>query len=182
MMAFVAVGYLWSFIYSPLGGPLDLAMNALGLHSLEKIWLGDPQTALLSIAFVYIWMYTGYSATIFLANYLAIDPSQLEAAQLDGARGWKRFRTIDWPLLAPSLTINVTLSVIGSLRVFDLPFIMTQGGPNNATQTISLDIYNSSFANFQFAYGTTLAVALLLLTVLVGVTQATLLRRREVDL
>ncbi|MCU1583445.1 MAG: binding-protein-dependent transport system inner rane component, partial [Microbacteriaceae bacterium] len=63
MMAFVAVGYLWSFIYSPLGGPLDLAMNALGLHSLEKIWLGDPQTALLSIAFVYIWMYTGYSAT-----------------------------------------------------------------------------------------------------------------------
>jgi raffinose/stachyose/melibiose transport system permease protein len=182
MMAFVAVGYLWSFIYSPLGGPLDLAMDALGLHSLEKIWLGDPQTALFSIAFVYIWMYTGYSATIFLANYLSIDPSQLEAAQLDGARGWKRFRTIDWQLLAPSLTINITLSVIGSLRVFDLPFIMTQGGPDNATQTLSLVIYNSSFTNFQFAYGTTIAVALLLLTVIVGVTQATLLRRREVDL
>lgn len=182
MMAFVAVGYLWSFIYSPLGGPLDLVMDALGLHNLEKIWLGDPQTALPSIAFVYIWMFTGYTATIYLANYLSIDPSLLEAAQLDGAHGWKRFRTIDWPLLAPSLTINITLTVIGSLRVFDLPFIMTQGGPNNATQTISLYIYNSSFANFQFAYGTTLAVALLVLTVIVGVTQATLLRRREMDL
>ncbi len=182
MMAFVAVGYLWSFIYSPLGGPLDLAMNALGLHGLEKIWLGDPQTAMLSIAFVYIWMYTGYSATIFLANYLSIDPSLLEAAQLDGARGLRRFHSIDWPLLAPSLTINVTLSVIGSLRVFDLPFIMTQGGPNNATQTLSLAIYNSSFTNFQFAYGTAIAVALLVLTVIVGVTQATILRRREVDL
>lgn len=182
MMAFVAVGYLWSFIYSPLGGPLVQVMNALGLQRFEKIWLGDPDTALWAIAFVYIWMYTGYSATIFLANYLAISPSLLEAAQLDGARGWKRFRHIDWPLLAPSLTINVTLSVIGSLRVFDLPFIMTNGAPNDATQTLSLVIYNSSFACYQFAYGTSLAVALLLLTVIVGVTQATLLRRREVDL
>lgn len=182
MMAFVAVGYLWSFIYSPLGGPLVQVMNALGLQRFEKIWLGDPDTALWAIAFVYIWMYTGYSATIFLANYLAISPSLLEAAKLDGARGWKRFRYIDWPLLAPSLTINVTLSVIGSLRVFDLPFIMTNGAPNDATQTLSLVIYNNSFASYQFAYGTTLAVALLLLTVIVGVTQATLLRRREVDL
>lgn len=182
MMAFVAVGYLWSFIYSPLGGPLVQVMNALGLQRFEKIWLGDPDTALWAIAFVYIWMYTGYSATIFLANYLAISPSLLEAAKLDGARGWKRFRHIDWPLLAPSLTINVTLSVIGSLRVFDLPFIMTNGAPNDATQTLSLVIYNSSFASYQFAYGTSLAVALLLLTVIVGVTQATLLRRREVDL
>lgn len=182
MMAFVAVGYLWSFIYSPLGGPLVQVMNAFGLQRFEKIWLGDPDTALWAIAFVYIWMYTGYSATIFLANYLAISPSLLEAAQLDGARGWKRFRHIDWPLLAPSLTINVTLSVIGSLRVFDLPFIMTNGAPNDATQTLSLVIYNSSFASYQFAYGTSLAVALLLLTVIVGVTQATLLRRREVDL
>lgn len=181
MMAFVAVGYLWSFIYSPLGGPLDLVMDALGLHALEQVWLGDPNTALMSIAFVYIWMYTGYAATIFLANYLAIDPSLMEAAQLDGARGWKRFWNVDWALLAPSLTINITLSVIGSLRVFDLPFIMTQGGPDGATQTLSLSIYQASFSSFQFAYGTTLAVALLLLTVIVGVTQATLLRRREVN-
>ena len=182
MMAFVAVGYLWTYIYSPLGGPLNKVMDALGLHKLEPVWLGDPDTALWAIAFVYIWMYTGYSSTIYLANYLAIHPSLMEAAQLDGARGWTRFRTIDWPLLAPSLTINVTLSVIGGLRTFDLPFIMTQGAPDDATQTLSLVIYNNSFASYQFAYGTALAVLLLLLTVIIGVTQATLLRRREVDL
>lgn len=182
MMAFVAVGYLWSFIYSPLGGPLDTVMDALGLHSLEKVWLGDPNIALMAIAAVYIWMYTGYSATIFLANYLAISPSLMEAAELDGASGWRRFRSVDWPLLAPSLTINITLSMIGSLRVFDLPFIMTSGGPNNATQTLSLVIYSRSFTDFRFAYGTALAVVLLLLTAIVGVTQATLLRRREVEL
>jgi raffinose/stachyose/melibiose transport system permease protein len=182
MMALVAVAFLWSFIYSPLGGPLDLVMNALGLRNLEHVWLGDSSTALLSIAFVYIWMYTGYSATIFLANYLAISPSLFEAARIDGARGWKRFRNVDWPLLAPSLTINVTLSVIGSLRVFELPFIMSQGGPGNSTQTLGLLIYNASFTDYQFAYGTAVAVVLLILTILVGVSQATLLRRREVDL
>ena len=182
MMALVAVAFLWEFIYSPLGGPLDLVLNALGLKGAEHVWLGDSTTALMAIAFVYIWMYTGYSATIFLANYLAIAPSLFEAARIDGARGWKRFRYIDWPLLAPSLTINVTLTVIGALRVFELPFIMTGGGPGNATQTLGLEIYNASFADYQFAYGTAIAVVLLILTIIVGVGQATLLRRREVDL
>lgn len=182
MMAFVAVGYLWSYMYSPLGGPLNVVMDALGLHRFEPVWLGDPHTALMSIAAIYIWMFLGYTATIYLANYMAIAPSLLEAANLDGASGWNRFRHIDWHLLAPSFTINITLSVIGSLRVFDLPFIMTQGAPEDATQTLSLVIYNNSFANFQFAYGTTLAVGLLVLTVVVGVIQATLLRRREADL
>ncbi|MFE4950128.1 carbohydrate ABC transporter permease [Leifsonia sp. NPDC056665] len=182
MMAFVAVGYLWSYMYSPLGGPIDDVMDALGLHAFEPIWLGDPHTALMSIAAIYIWMFLGYTATIYLANYMAIDPALIEAANLDGAAGWRRFWSIDWRLLAPSFTINITLSVIGSLRVFDLPFIMTQGAPADATQTLSLVIYNNSFANYQFAYGTTLAVLLLILTIVVGVTQATLLRRREADL
>lgn len=182
MMAFVAVAYLWSYIYSPLHGPLDTVLDALGLHWLEPVWLGDPSTALMSIAAVYIWMFTGYTATIYLANYLSIDPNLLEAASIDGAHGWKRFWLVDWRLLAPSFTINITLSVLGSLRVFDLPFIMTQGGPENATQTLSLAIYNESFTGFQFAYGTTLAVGLLILTVIVGVAQATILRRREIDL
>jgi raffinose/stachyose/melibiose transport system permease protein len=159
-----------------------MVMNALGLHSLERIWLGDPQTALGCIAAVYIWMFLGYTATIYLANYLSIDPSLMEAVQLDGASGWKRFWSIDWRLLAPAFTINITLTVIGSLRVFDLPLIMTKGGPANSTQTLSLLIYTDSFSNYQFAYGTTLAVGLLLLTVIVGVVQAGILRRREADL
>ena len=182
MMALVAVSYLWSFIYSPLGGPLNVAMDALGLHSLEKVWLGDPHTALMAIAVAYIWMYTGYSAAIYLSNFLAIPHSVMEAAALDGATGWSRFRYIDWPLLAPSLTVNVTLATVGSLRVFDLPFIMTKGGPGNATQTLSLAIYQSSFQGFDFAYGTAISATLLLLTVIVGVTQSALLRRREVAL
>ncbi|MFJ6901875.1 carbohydrate ABC transporter permease [Streptomyces hokutonensis] len=180
MMALVAVSYLWSFIYSPIGGPLNAVMNALGLHALEMSWLGDTRTALMAIAVSYIWMYLGYTATIYLSNYLSIPSDLMEAAALDGARGWTRFRRIDWPLLAPSLTVNMTLSTIGSLRVFDLPFIMTDGGPANSTQTLSYVIFEDSFKDFRFAYGTAVAVLLLVITVIVGVLLTTVLRRREV--
>jgi raffinose/stachyose/melibiose transport system permease protein len=180
MMSLVAVAYLWEFIYSPIGGPLNTVLGGLGLHSLEQSWLGNPATALMAIAGSYMWMYLGYTATIFLANYLAIPNSILEAASMDGATGLRRFRYIDWRLLAPSLTVNVTLSTIGSLRVFDLPFIMTNGGPGNSTQTLSYVIYSNSFQNFQFAYGTSIAVVLLAITIAASVMVTTVLRRREV--
>jgi raffinose/stachyose/melibiose transport system permease protein len=180
MMALVAVSYLWQFIYSPIGGPLNAILGGLGLKSLEQSWLGNPSTALMSIAATYMWMYLGYTATIFLANYLSIPKSVMEAASLDGATGWRRFRHIDWRLLAPSLTVNVTLSTIGSLRVFDLPFVMTNGGPGNSTQTLSYVIYTDSFQNFQFAYGTSIAVVLLVITVIASALVTTVLRRREV--
>ncbi|HET9170978.1 MAG TPA: sugar ABC transporter permease [Actinospica sp.] len=180
MMALVAVSYLWQFIYSPIGGPLNTVLGGLGLHSLEQSWLGNPSTALMAIAGSYMWMYLGYTATIFLSNYLAIPKSVLEAASLDGATGWKRFRHVDWRLLAPSLTVNVTLSTIGSLRVFDLPFIMTNGGPGNSTQTLSFVIYSDGFQNFQFAYATAVAVLLLVITVIASILVTTVLRRREV--
>jgi raffinose/stachyose/melibiose transport system permease protein len=181
MMALVAVAYLWEFIYSPIGGPLNTVLGGLGLSSLEQSWLGNPSTALMSIAGSYIWMYLGYTATIFLANYLAIPQSIMEAASLDGATGWRRFRYIDWRLLAPSLTVNVTLSTIGSLRVFDLPFIMTAGGPGTSTQTLSYVIYSDGFQNFQFAYATSIAVLLLVITIVASVLVTTVLRRREVS-
>ena len=179
MLATVAVGYVWSEIYSPLAGPLDVVMDNLGLHRLEHVWLGDPHTALAAIAGANIWMYLGYSTTIFLSNYLAIPADIMEAAALDGATGFARFRWIDWPLLAPALTVNVTLSVIGTLRVFELPFVMTGGGPANATQTLSTVIYSSSFKQFSYGYGTSVAVLLLATTLVASVLIAVVLRRRE---
>lgn len=180
MMAFVAVGYIWTFIYSPLSGPLNTLLKAVGLGSLAKVWLGDPATALLAIAVTNVWMYLGYSATIYLSGYLSIPESVLEAAQMDGARGWARFKSIEWPLLAPALTVSLTLSVIGSLRIFDLVLVMTQGGPVNSTQTLSYVIYQESFSQLHFGYGTAIAVILLVITVIVAFVLTTVLRRREV--
>ncbi|HEX4400185.1 MAG TPA: sugar ABC transporter permease [Galbitalea sp.] len=180
MMAFIAVGFVWNFIYSPIDGPLDSVMNAVGLRGLEHIWLGDPTTALTAVAVTNIWMYMGYSATIYLAGYFAIPENIMEAAKIDGATGWARFRTVDWPLLAPALTINVTLTTIGSLRVFDPILVMTGGGPGNATQSLSYLVYTNT-TQFQFGYATAIAVVLLVLTVIVAITQTTIFRRREIE-
>lgn len=182
MMAVVVVGYLWSQVYSPIGGPLDALLGAVGLRHLEHVWLGDPATALPAIAVANIWMYLGYSTTIFLSNYLAIPAEVFDAAALDGASAWSRLRHVDWPLLAPSLTVNVTLALIGSLRVFDLPFVMTKGGPADATQTLSLLIYRSSFQDFQYGRGSAIGVVLLAATLGMSVLLTSLLRRREAAL
>jgi raffinose/stachyose/melibiose transport system permease protein len=181
MMAIILIGYVWSYIYSPLDGPLNVLLRTLGLHRFEQVWLGNPKTALLAIAATNIWAYVGYSTTIFLSGYMAIPASIFEAAELDGARGWRRFWRIDWRLLAPALTVNLTLSTINLLRAFDLPLVMTHGGPNDATQMFSFVIYEDSFQAFNFGYGTAVAVLLLVITIAVSVVMTTLLRRREVS-
>lgn len=181
MMALVTVGYVWSFIYSPLDGPLNSLLGILGLSGFQHVWLGDSSTALIALAVTIVWMYCGYTATIYLSGYLSIPASIFEAAQMDGASGWARFRRIDWPLLAPALTVNLTLTVIGSLRVFDPVLVMTQGGPGNATQSLSYLVYKNSFQNLRFGYASTIAVLLLALTVLVAFVQTSILRRREVS-
>ena len=181
MMATVAVAYVWSFIYSPVTGPLNAILRVLGLNSLTRTWLGDPSTALVAIAVVNVWMFTGYAATIYLSGFLSIPATVFEAAAMDGARGWKLFRAIEWPLLAPALTVNITLSTIGALRVFDLVLLMTKGGPGFSTESISYVIYNESFGQLNFGYGSSIAVILLVLTVIISFVITSLLRRREVE-
>jgi ABC-type sugar transport system permease subunit len=180
MLAFIIVGYVWSFIYSPLGGPLNSLLNFVHLGSLQQVWLGDTRTALLAIAVSSIWMYLGYTATIYLSGFLAIPTDVIEAATIDGATGWSRFWRIDWPLLAPALTVAVTLSSIGTLKIFELPLVMTGGGPAGATETLSTFVYRISFQNFDFGYGTAIALTLLLVTVVLAIIVTTVLRRREV--
>jgi ABC-type sugar transport system permease subunit len=180
MMAFIIVGYVWSFIYSPLGGPLNSLLKFVHLGSLEQIWLGDSRTALAAITVSSVWMYLGYTATIYLSGFMAIPADVIEAATIDGATGWKRFRYIDWPLLAPALTVSITLSTIGSLKIFELPLVMTGGGPAGATETLSSFVYRISFSTFDFGYGTSIASVLLVVTVLLAIVVTTFLRRREV--
>lgn len=181
MMATVAVAYIWSYIYSPITGPLNELLRAFGLENLTRIWLGDPSTALAAIAVVNVWMFTGYAATIYLSGFLSIPSTIFEAAEMDGARGWQKFRTIEWPLIAPAFTINLTLSTIGALRVFDLILLMTKGGPGFSTESISYVIFNESFGKLNYGYGSSIAVILLVLTVIISFVLTTVLRRREVE-
>lgn len=174
----VMASFIWSYLYRPDGG-INTLLGRLGLGSLRQIWLGDPSIALFAIAAVNIWMFVGYSCVIFLAGYAGIPRDVLDAAAIDGAGGWQRFRRIEWPMLAPALTVNVTLSLIGSLGVFDFPLVLTNGGPVGSTNTLALLIYQDIFNNSDFGKGTAAAVLLLVLVLVVSSAASTLLRRRE---
>ncbi|MGW6278620.1 carbohydrate ABC transporter permease [Kribbella sp. NPDC055071] len=174
----VMASFIWSYLYRPDGGINNL-LGAFGLQALQRVWLGDTSIALYAVAVVNIWMFVGYSCVIFLAGYAGIPQELLDAAGIDGANRWQRFRLVEWPLLAPALTVNVTLSLIGSLGVFDFPLVLTNGGPVDSTNTLALLIYRELFNNSNFAMGAATAMLLLVLVVVVSTAASVLLRRRE---
>jgi raffinose/stachyose/melibiose transport system permease protein len=182
MLSLIIVGFVWSFIYNPLSGGLNLLLTSIGLESWTRSWLGEPGFALPAVALVNIWMYAGHSAAIFLANYIAIPSELLESATLEGASGWQRFWYIEWPLLAPALTINTALTLIGGLRVFELPFVMTRGGPGDATKVLNMEIFSQAFSQNNYGYGSALTVALLLIIFALTAIQNTFLRDRELNI
>jgi raffinose/stachyose/melibiose transport system permease protein len=174
----VMASFIWSYLYRPDGG-INQLLGDISLRAFQQIWLGNPSIALYAIAVVNIWMFVGYSCIIFLAGYAGIPRELLDAAEIDGATRWQRFRRVEWPMLAPALTVNVTLSLIGSLGVFDFPLVLTNGGPINSTNTLALLIYRDIFNNSDFGMGAATAVLLLLLVVVISTGASVLLRRRE---
>lgn len=179
MMSFVIVGYVWQFIYSPYSGGLNALLTAVGLEDLTRGWLGDPSTALYAIAFTHVWMFVGYTTAIFLVGFANIPQDIEEAGRLDGASSWQRFRHLELPLLASSFTVNIILSTVGTLKTFELPFIMTRGGPDRATNTLSLEIVNNLFGSYKFGFASSLSIIMLLIVVAVAVIQNAYLRRQE---
>ena len=179
MLSFVVVGYVWQFIYSPFSGGLNALLAAAGLESLQSAWLGQPVSALICVAIAHVWMFTGYTAAIFLAGFAAIPADLTDAARLDGARGWQRFRHIELPLLAPAMTVNVVLATIGTLKTFELPFIMVRGGPDGATRTLGLQIIETLFGQYRFGLASALSVVLLVVIIAIAWVQNSYLRARE---
>lgn len=179
MMSFVVVGYVWQFIYSPFNGGLNSLLTSIGLESLTRGWLGDPATALYAIAAAHVWMFAGYTTAIFLAGFANIPAEIEEAGRLDGASNWQRFRHLELPLLAPAFTINVILSTIGTLKTFELPFIMTKGGPDGATRTLSVEIMDNLFRSYKFGFASALSIIMLVIVIIVAFIQTKYLRGQE---
>ncbi|GAA2971420.1 raffinose/stachyose/melibiose transport system permease protein [Microbacterium terrae] len=174
----IAVGFLWQNLYSP-GGGINQMLEAIGLGALQQNWLGDPDIAIWSIIFVVFWQFVGYSMVIFLAGLQGIPEEVLEAAAIDGAGPIRRFWSVVRPLLAPAITINVMLSLIGGLKLFDQVFVMTAGGPGGATNTISTLIYSNAFSLGRFGYAAALAVVLSIFVAVASIIQYRLLALQE---
>ncbi|WP_219535155.1 carbohydrate ABC transporter permease [Nonomuraea guangzhouensis] len=171
----VMVAFLWKYIYNP-----DPSAGLNGLLGLKIDWLGDPSLALWSIAGTVVWQYAGYSMVIFLAGLEGVPKELHEAAMIDGAGTLQRFRYVTWPLLAPALTINLMLSTIGGLKLFDQIFAATNGGPGYATETLSTVLYKQAFVFGKFGYSTAIALVLALFVAAVSLVQVYYLRGREV--
>ncbi|SEU05327.1 carbohydrate ABC transporter permease [Paracoccus homiensis] len=179
MMSFVVVGYVWQFLYSPINGGINVALRDLGLGWIEQNWLGDPDIALYAVAFVQIWMFTGFTCAIFLAGFANIPEEIGEAGRLEGASSWQRFRYLELPLLGPSITVSVMLTTIGTLKTFELPFILTKGGPDGATRLLSIDIIDNLFGQYKFGFASALSIVMLAVVLVVALVQNRLLAEKE---
>ncbi|MBS7780954.1 sugar ABC transporter permease [Acidovorax sp. CCYZU-2555] len=176
MIPSVAAGMVWVFLYAPGYGPINGLMAWLGLPKLE--WLYDPRWALPAIIFMSIWKYAGYFMLILLAALQLVPRDLYEAARLDGVSGFRQLVHITVPLISPTLYFVVVIGVLHSYQIFDYVFVMTHGGPADATNVLTFYIYQNAF-QFQ-DIGSASAIANILLLVvggLIAIVAATLGRR-----
>jgi multiple sugar transport system permease protein/raffinose/stachyose/melibiose transport system permease protein len=157
-LSFVVIGTMWSWIYEPQYGALNSFLDAIGLDFLITPWLSDPEMVTFSLIFAAIWRQIPYIMVLFLAGLKNVSQDQVEAAYVDGANAWQRFWNIILPALKPSMIIAVTVSIIDSLRSFDIVFVMTKGGPFHSSTVLANFMYIEAFNNYRMGYGSAIAV------------------------
>ncbi|GLY88840.1 carbohydrate ABC transporter permease [Actinoallomurus iriomotensis] len=178
VMTPVVTAALWKYLLAP-DGAINGLLDGVGLGSWQQNWLGQGDLALGSVIGVIVWQFAGYSMVIFLAGLQGIPAEIHEAAAVDGAGAWQRFRRIVLPLLAPATTVNLMLSIIGGLKLFDQVWVMTAGGPGNATETLSTLIYKNAFQFNEYGYSVAIAIVLTIFVAIISSGQYGLLRRQE---
>jgi raffinose/stachyose/melibiose transport system permease protein len=181
LISSVAVGFLFKYIYDPNFGMLNAVLNATGLGSLAKSWLGDPSIALYAVLAVICWQFIPFYMLIFQAA-LASMPGELhDAAVIDGATENQFFWRIVLPMLQGTIRTSAVLSLIGSLRYFDLIYVLTGGGPSGSTELMATYMYKQAFASFNFGYGSTIGVALIVAVLAMSSVVLTLTKRFQTE-
>lgn len=173
----VAVALIWLIILDPNIGILNALVKSLGLTPPPRGWLGDPDISIWVVLVVAAWQYTGFMMVLILAGLQGIPKELYEAASLDGARGLKAFWYITLPAIRNILIVAILITTIGGFKVFDFIFVLTQGGPANATQVLGTYIYLQAFNLTNMGYANAIAVVLLVIAVILGWMQLKASRR-----
>lgn len=174
----VAMAVVWQWIFDPQYGALNSFLGLFGIHGLT--WLSSTHLAMPAIAAVNIWQYTGYNMLFFLAGLQGIPDYLYEAAALDGASPVRRFFQVTLPLLNPTLFFVLVTTIIGSFQIFDTVYVMTQGGPANATSTINFYIFQEAFQFFHTGFAAALSMLLFAILLVVTLAQALYFSKRTV--
>jgi multiple sugar transport system permease protein len=168
---FIAMAIVWEFLMNPSVGLFNQILAILGLPSVN--FLGNPQTALFSMAAIGIWELTGFNMVLFMAGLAAIPRDLYDASAVDGAEsGWDRFRIVTWPMLGPTTFFVVIITMIRAVRVFEVAAVITQGRPEGATEVLLYSIYVQAFQYFNIGYAAALIVVFLAVTALIALAQA----------
>jgi raffinose/stachyose/melibiose transport system permease protein len=166
LLSSVAIGQLWLRIYHPSNGMLNHFLSFLGIENPPN-WLADPSIVLYAIFIPIIWQYAGFYILIYYAALKSIPPSIIEAAIIDGANPLQLAYKIKVPLISGVIKVTIVLAVVGSLKYFDLIYVMTDGGPNGASEVMASYMYHKAFRSFNFGYGSTVAFSLLFICMIV---------------
>ncbi|MFJ9539049.1 carbohydrate ABC transporter permease [Streptomyces sp. NPDC101225] len=179
VFSLVATALVWQAIYQP-DGVLDRLLDAVGFGGLRHPWLADQDTALYAVIVPALWRQIGYVMVLYLAGLKGIDPALYEAAKVDGASAWQRFRHVTLPQLHSVNAVVLSVIIIDSLRSFDVVWSLTRGGPYHSSELLSTYMYSTAFQSLRLGYGSALAVVIFVLAF--GVIASYLVRAfREAD-
>lgn len=158
----VVIGQLWQKIYNGDYGLLNAMLGSLGLTNWQQDWLGQESTALISAFIPNLWQYVGYHMLIMYAGIKSISPEISEAARIDGANKFQIATRVTVPLLKPIIEVCVTFSIIGALKIFDLIYVLTGGGPFQVTEVPTIYMYKTIFDSFKYGYGSSISIFIIL--------------------
>lgn len=167
MLSPLIIGLVFKSIYNPDYGVVNEFLRAIGLGGLANDWLGNINTALVAVIIVEIWRLVGQNMVIYIAGLQAISEDYLEAADIDGASSWQKLRYVILPQLLPSITINLVLNLIAGLKVFDLVFVLTNGGPARKTEVLNTVIYKE-YSSGRYGFSTAMGLVMFIFTCIVA--------------
>ncbi|MGX6971158.1 carbohydrate ABC transporter permease [Vagococcus bubulae] len=174
----VILGFIWQFIFARI---LIYIGQGTGIELLSNSWLSDPKMALWALVIVGVWQNSGYMMLLYIAGLSGIPNSLVEAASLDGANNWQILKNIKLPMMIPSFTISIFLTLQKSFMVYDTNLSLTKGGPYRSTEMISMHVYNDAFLYQNYGTGQAKAVILFLIVASIAVTQVVVMKRMEVE-
>lgn len=175
----VITGVLFNMIFQPGSGPADHVLKTIGLGGLGGKWFASGSTVLVTLFVVMTWKYFGFHMMLYLAGLQGIPREILEAASIDGAGPWARFRYVTLPLLGPTLRISGFLSVIGGIQLFDLVWVITRGGPIHASETMAVTMFQFGFKRFEVGYASAISVVMLIISLAFAVSYQRYVMRRD---
>jgi raffinose/stachyose/melibiose transport system permease protein len=177
----VITGVLFTMIFAPDSGLADHIMDAVGLGGLGITWFASSSTVLPTVFLVMTWKYFGFHMILYLAGLQSIPKDVLEAASIDGAGAWQRFRHVTLPLLGPTIRISVFLSVIGAIQLFDLIWVTTAGGPVHSSETMAVTMFQFGFKRYQVGYASAISVVMFLISFVFALFYQRYVLRRDLE-